>query len=216
MIERDRLLARRGAVGAVYGRLGAGDGPVRWLYDETEGRGSLAIAVRFPAGAAVQPGDRAVVWGAWIPAGEAWEFSAQRFEKLDPGPPDRSPSESGAGAAPSVGPLTVSSGAASPEAVPVSQRTKPGLMRFAVLDAPDRFGDGWTIGDVAEGPPLARLFLPGERRPYGAQAVIARRERWSLDVGAVYEVEIGKFRPPRPGSPLVLQALGAPVRVDAP
>ena len=58
VIDRDRYLARRGQGAVIVGRMG-GDaiapgarGVIRWLIDETEGNGALAVRVVLPVQAA--------------------------------------------------------------------------------------------------------------------------------------------------------------------
>jgi hypothetical protein len=180
---------------------------VLWLYDETEGQGSLAIRVRIEQDLPVAPGDRVALWGAWEPAEGSWNFRADRAEKLTPAE----------ALAPSEPPLRVTDGDPSDYAIPVSQQTKAGLIQFAVVGRPARFGDGWAIADQPKRPEVARLFLPGERRPYGAQTPPTAEEWWPLQVGATYQVEVGRFRPPRAGAgPIVMTAVGPPRRISSP
>ena len=70
VIDRDRYLARRGQGAVIVGRMG-GDaiapgarGVIRWLIDETEGNGALAVRVAL-AGTPPAEGDRVAVRGAW-------------------------------------------------------------------------------------------------------------------------------------------------------
>lgn len=207
VIERDRLLARRHQRGVAFGLLGARDDGAGewWLHDQTEGNGTLAIRVRLPAGLPVETGDRLAVWGAWEPVGERWVFASDRAETL-----------AGGRLSPPPAPFAIASAPApSEDALPVSQRARAGAIVFAIVGRPARFGDGWLVADRRDQPPVARLFLPGERRPYGAQTPPVAGEWWALEVGATYELEIARFRPPRQaGQLLVLQATTPPVRIE--
>lgn len=213
VIQRDRLLGRRGDSGAISGRVVLVGGAL-WLVDETEGAGSLGVPLLVPA-ASVEPdpGARLVAWGAWdaVPiAGETrWAWRAERLALL--APEEAAPGQAGF--------LEVASAEAAPEgAVPVSEAEGDQVILFFVLAPPARLGDAWTIGDGPKGPPTARLFLPGERAPYGGQDLTAPAERWELGRGILHAVRIAPRRRPRPGATAlpVFRAVEAPVAVVSP
>lgn len=192
VIDRAELLARRGDGGAVVGTLVEGEGGLL-LVDDEAGDGALAIRVRAPAGMQVDAPFRALVWGAWIAADGRWLWQATRVARLGPA------------TAPAVPPGLVARPGTAPEgAVAVSRvERRGGAIVFAVVGAPDDIGDGWLVADAPGQTPVARLFLPGEREPYGGQNYLAEGERWQLEIGRQYALEVGRVRRARDGSTIL-------------
>lgn len=216
VIDRWRYLARREQRGAVFGRLGDLDGAYRWLVDETEGAGSLAIRVAIPKATEVAAGDRVVIHGAWrVDAGRKWYWQAERIFRL----PSRERDAEKLASDPYRGlpgqQIRVVESA--PEgAVPVSEMTeRGGGIRFQVVRAPALFGDGWEISDRSDWRPVAILRLPGEHKPYGGQDYMTAEERWHLKKGVGYAVRVHRWRPPRQEGELPeLRATSAPLRIE--
>jgi hypothetical protein len=209
VIDRAAYLERRGQRGAVWGRLADTDDG-RWLIDETEGDGALAIRVALPAWVQIAAGRRAVAWGAWTVDDERrWVWRADRVALV---PGSEEPATPGA----PIGVLAPGVVAAAPDgAVAVSQVAGAGAIVFEVVGAPRRPGDGWQIADGARQPPAALLLLPGEREPYGGQDLLGAGERWSLARGERYTIEVGRFRRPRdPATLPLLRAVSSPRRID--
>lgn len=202
VLERAALLGRRGERGAAYGRIAAADGAT-WLIDETPAARGLGIRLAGSGGAAldVTPGQRVLAFGAWEAVERRWVWKVVRLVAL----------QGGAGEAPalSVEPLPgklVASGAA-PE----------GARTFWVVAAPVRAGDGWTIADAKDGPPVATLLLPGEMlgAPYGGLDYLAPDERWTLARGKPYAAPMSEVQLRRKLPLPVLRASAPPVAVAA-
>lgn len=214
VIDRDRYLARRGQGAVVVGRLGGeaiapgARGSIRWLVDETEGNGSLAIRVALP-GAVPDPGTRLAVRGAWMVDNQRrWYWQADAVTALGtpapPGPPD-------APAPPGHQVI----GAPVPSGYRVVSRARDnGAIVFGVIRAPQAEGEGWLIGDNSFGAPIARLTLPGERASYGGHDLRHDDERWQLKRGVLYWVRIDRVRR-RPNDPLAtMRAVTAPMKLQ--
>lgn len=213
VVARARYLGRRDQAGVVVGRLGgASDGhgrDARWLVDETEGAGALAIRVVVDDRLELAEGQRLVAWGAWwVDDAQRWYWKADRVAGLAPrgdGVP--------AGDAAMPG-LDIAMIPAPPEgAEPVSQRTTPGDILFQVRAVPAEPTDGWEIADRSSDEPVARLLLPGERPSYGAQDYRSPDEHWRLERGVPYVVRVKRFRPSRDGEPILMRAVDAPRRI---
>jgi len=203
VIERARLLARRDARGVLVGRLGGAAGPYRWLVDEDEGAGMLAIRVDLPPYArALGPGSLVQVDGAWVVDGArrwVWRATAVGLAVTAPAaPPPRFPPG-----------LRVELADQPPDGAvpPSSARRRGGAIVFVVVAPPARAGDGWLIADTPGGPPTAWLRLPGERAIYGGQDLRSPEERWPLRVGERYTVEV--LRAGRPRGPQRLRGVRA-------
>jgi hypothetical protein len=204
--SRDRALARRGAHGLVRGRLGEAVDRYRWLIDEDEGEGALAVRALFPAGAVDLPvGARVELEGAWDVDGERHWFWA-----VDSG----LVFEGAAGFEPALAPGLVPATAPAPaDAVAVSALARRGPVRFAVLAPPVKAGDGWAVADVAGGDQVAWLWLPGEGEIYGGQDLRGADEHWALAPGETYWVSARRVRRPlRPDAMAELVATSAPRR----
>ncbi|HWN70484.1 MAG TPA: hypothetical protein VNM90_22745 [Haliangium sp.] len=211
VVERGRYLARRGQQGVVFGRVG---GPVaepssshRWLVDETEGEGALAIRLAFDPLVAVAQGQRVVAWGAWhLDAERRWYWHAERLALLPAA--EGSPTTD-------VERLVIPVIDQAPRsAVPVSRLEGDGEILFEVRGSPRHFTDGRTIADPGDIRAAARLLLPGEQPSYGGQEYRAPDERWQLARDTIYTVAVRRLRrQPADGLP-ILQARGVPRRVD--
>jgi hypothetical protein len=202
VLDRASLLARRGQRGAAYGRVATIDGAT-WLIDETAAARGLGIRIA-GAGAArleLSPGQRVLAFGAWEAVDRRWVWKVERLVALRAAEREM--------AAPAAAPLPgtlVTSGAA-PE----------GARVFWVVAAPVKAGDGWTIADEKDGPPVATLLLPGEMlgAPYGGLDYLAPEERWTLARGKPYAAPVAEV-PLRRKLPLpVLRASAPPVAVAA-
>jgi hypothetical protein len=222
---RSQMLARRGATGAVTGRLGGDAAPgLRWLIDETEGAGALAIRAALPAdGGWIPVGARVVLVGAWeVDEHRRWQLAARSVLVLGGAPP---------AAEPALQPgLRVEQADAAPAgALPPSQLAGIGDLLFSVVAPPAKPGDGWEITDVAAAEPrparraarapvapVARLLLPGERAAYGGQDMLAPDEVWPLERGAVYVVRASRVAPARKGELPLHRALSVPRRIPEP
>lgn len=213
VVERGRYLGRRGRQGVVFGRVGgpvnSADARLRWLVDETEGEGALAIRLGFDPRITVMEGQRLVAWGAWwLDPERRWYWKAERVALLEPG--------DGAMATAPPG-LVIPVLEDPPEgAVPVSQLATGGAILFEIRSVPRAPSDGWEITDPGSARPVARLLLPGEQPSYGAQDYRSPDEHWQLAPGTVYTVPVRQPRRSRSEELPVLQARGIPRRVAAP
>lgn len=203
VLERASLLGRRGERGAAYGRIAEKDGE-SWLIDETPAARGLGIRLAGAGGAALEvtPGQRVLAFGAWEAVERRWVWKVVRLVAL----------QGGGGAAPdalSVEPL--------PGKLLASGAAPEGARTFWVLAAPVRAGDGWTIADAKEGPPVATLLLPGEMlgAPYGGLDYLAADERWTLARGKPYAAPMSEVQLRRKLPLPVLRASAAPVAVAA-
>jgi hypothetical protein len=93
-----------------------------------------------------------------------------------------------------------------------------GARVFWVVAAPAKPGDGWTIADGKDGPPVATLLLPGEAlgAPYGGLDYMAPEERWTLARGKPYAAPMSEVQLRRKLPLPVLRAGAAPVAVPPP
>ncbi len=212
VVERDRFLLRRKQQGVLVGRLGpeaiapGARGVVRWLIDETDGNGALAVRLAL-TGEVPAEGTRIAVRGAWsLDSQRRWYWAVDSMTTLK-----------GAGPAPAVDPPTppglVVAIAPPPSGYRIASRPKDGgVMTFGVIRAPKRPGDGWLVGDNSFSTPAAVLTLPGERDSYGGHDLRQDDERWQLKRGVLYWVRVDKVRR-KPGDDRAwLRALTAPVK----
>ncbi len=177
----------------------------RWLIDETQGSGGLAIRLgqaentRAQRALATLPaGERVLVWGAWtIGKDGAWYWRADNIARLPAVSAahfsSHRPSHLGdwhAGPGFVMGAITVL-----PEgAEPPSRAERARYVVFQVREPLDDLSDGWLIYDPGSDTPSARLLLPGERGPYGAQDYRSKDEHWPLIRGETYVVRMRRWR----------------------
>ncbi len=222
VIDRAQYLARRGQRGVVYGLVGeavpqaavtgAGSGAdaepglaFRWLVDDTEGAGALAI--RASGLGRARPGARVALGGAWaLDLTRRWYWKGEAMTEL-PAVPAPAPSD-----APAPPGLVVGKGDPPAGARPVSQGKDDGVITFTVVGLARFPGDGWKIADELGDAPVAILTLPGERPSYGGHDLRQADERWTLRRGGRYWVRVGRFRRRSPDQPAQLAARGAPVQ----
>jgi hypothetical protein len=211
VVERGQHLARRGQQGVVFGRVGAPvtDTPQRWLIDETEGEGALAIRLGFDPRLVVEEGMRVAAWGAWhLDPQQRWYWQAERMALL-----------SAAGSQPfAVAPgLVIPAIERAPEtAVPVSQLATDGEILFEIRGTPRDPTDGWEIRDPGDLRAVARLVLPGDQPSYGSQDYRGPDEHWRLAPGTLYTVVVRRQRNVRADALPVLYARGIPRQVTTP
>ena len=221
VVDRGRYLARRDQRGAVHGRLGgavdeAAATGLFWLIDETDGAGSLSIRLALPEGIGIADlagHDRLVAWGAWRVDGERrWIWQADKVATLPARAWSVAPDHRAA-----LGHRIVDIATPPERAPPMSERSHlGGYTVFQVVRAADDPADGWEISDDGRKPPLARLYLPGERESYGGQDLRAPAEHWSLQRGQRYVVRLKRFLPAKPGELANVRALDAPRRIAEP
>lgn len=203
VLDRAALLVRRGERGAAYGRVAAVAGGT-WLMDETTTAAGLGIRIAGKGGARldVSPGQRVLAFGGWEADGPRWLWRVERLVALARG--------DAAMPAPAGEPLPgklVAAGAAG-----------EGARTFWVVSSPVKAGDGWTIADARDGPPVATLLLPGEMlgAPYGGLDYRAPEERWTLARGKPYAAPMTEVELRRKLPLPVLRATTPPVAVTAP
>jgi hypothetical protein len=207
VLERHRLLARREQAGILAGLLVEHEGTLH-LVDESVGMGTLAIPVELPTSIRLVAPARVLLWGAWhLDQAKHFVWRATRVETLSP-----------LSSTPEFAPGLVPRDKEAPEApLPVSEVTrKGGRIWFQVHEKQGRVGDGWLVSEGGEGPPVARILLPGEQDSYGDQSRVTDSERWKLKKGHFYWLEIGRFRPPTDGSLPVFRARTPPFRYSEP
>lgn len=213
-IDRRLALQRRGQRAAVWGRVVVSPDSEIYLVDETEGDGSLGARFE-PGSAPVQAGDRVVAFGAWRAEADAlheWVWIADRVLRLAETP---APEPSAYAAA--VPSHAIETLPALPDGALVIESVPPdgGGAFFQVISAPARAGEGWVIAGRSHWPAAARLILPGEREPYGAQDLLSERERWHLEPKISYVVRVARWKKPKnPDELPVLQALSPPKRIE--
>lgn len=207
--DRGRYLGRRRLQGVVYGRLGGSIDGYRWLIDETEGAGALAIRMAVDERIALREGQRLVSWGAWwVDDQQRWYWKAERLAGLAP------PASDTAAGTESTPGLAIVSIPQPPEgAEPVSQRTTPGDILFQICAVPGSPTDGWEIADRSGDAPVALLRLPGERAAYGGQDYRTSDEHWKLEPRVTYTVRVRRFRAARSGELVLMRAVDAPRRI---
>jgi hypothetical protein len=202
VLERASLLARRGQRGAAYGRVARIDGTT-WLIDETPGARGLGIRIGGAGGARLEvaAGRRVLAFGAWEAADRRWVWRVERLVGL----------RAAGGDAPALAVDPV------PGKLLASGAAPEGARVFWVLAAPVKAGDGWTIADEKDGPPVATLLLPGEvlGAPYGGLDYLAPEERWTLARGKPYAAPVTEVQLRRKLPLPVLRASAPPVAVAA-
>ena len=212
VVDRDRYLARRRQQAVLVGRVGGeaiapgARGVVRWLVDETDGNGALAVRIAL-TGPLPAEGSRIAVRGAWtLDSQRRWYWAVETMTSLrSPGPP--------AGVDPPAPPGMVIATAPPPSGYRVVSRPRDGgVVTFGVIKAPRRTGDGWLVGDNSFSAPVALLTLPGERDSYGGHDLRQDDERWQLKRGVLYWVRIDKVRRKPNDERLYLRAITAPVK----
>ena len=204
VLDRAALLFRRGERGAVYGRVAAVAGGT-WLLDESPTAAGLGIRIAGKRGTRLEiaPGQRILAFGAWEADGPRWVWRVERLVALrDTG--------SAAPPAPVGEPL--------PGALVRTGAAGEGARTFWVVAAPVKAGDGWTIADARDGPPVATLLLPGEMlgAPYGGLDYLAAEERWTLARGRPYAAPLSEVQLRRKLPLPVLRATAPPVAVAPP
>lgn len=207
VIERYRLLERHALLGVVHGLVLEDEQPGLFrLVDDTIGQGTLSIPVAFPEELYVEPPVRLVTWGAWqlgaAPEGKSdqWIWKVTRAERLQDEP------------GPAFSPGMFAREKFPPEDLVSASKAlrRGGSIQFTVLDTPRQVGDGWLIADDSKAEATARLLLPGEVESYGSQSRPSSSERWQLQVGQSYWLEIGRFRPASVDALPVYQARTVP------
>ena len=205
--ERYRLLSRRDQSGVVTGLVVEHEGALR-LVDEERGMGVLSIPITIPDSVKLSPPARVVLWGAWeVGEGADFVWRATRVEALSSPP-----------SSPEFSPGLLPRERAAPDDVLLASTISRsgGALAFQVHQREERVGDGWLISDVAGGPPVARLLLPGEEASYGDQSRLTESERWQLKKAGLYWVEIDRFRPPTDGSLPLFRANTPPFGYEPP
>ena len=212
VVDRDRYLLRRKQSGVLVGRLGGeaiapgARGVVRWLIDETDGNGTLAVRLAI-SGPVPADGTRVAVRGAWtLDSQRRWYWAVESMTAL------KGPGPAAAADPPAPPGLVVATGAPPSGYRVVSRPRDGGLVLFGVIRSPKRTGDGWLVGDNSFSAPMAVITLPGERDSYGGHDLRQDDERWDLKRGVLYWVRIDKVRR-KPGDDRTwLRALTAPVK----
>jgi hypothetical protein len=210
VVDRDRYLARRGQRALLAGRVG-GDaiapgarGVVRWLVDESEGNGALAIRMAV-SGKPPDDGARVVVAGAWMLDDQRrWYWQAESISPLG-GPAPEAPPDP-----PAAPGHLIQKGPPPAGNRPISKARDGGVVTFGVIKSPRGEGDGWLVGDDSFSPPIAYLYLPGERPSYGGHELRQPDERWVLKRGVTYWVRIGRVRRRTPTDLARIKATTAP------
>jgi len=210
VVDRARYLERRGQRGIAYGSLGdAATSPYRWLVDDTEGNGALAIRIALPPGQTAASGDRVAVGGAWaVDDTQSWFWRATTVTPL-PALPAIKPKD------PLAQPGHVAAEGELPrDARPISAAKEGELCYFSVVtDPPVLDGEGWLVADSPAGRPYALLNMVGERASFGAQDLREPGERWRLKRGETYWVRIGPVHRHGAEKLATINARTAPVRV---
>ncbi|MBZ0231620.1 MAG: hypothetical protein K8M05_04670, partial [Deltaproteobacteria bacterium] len=182
-------------------------GVVRWLVDETEGNGALAIRMAIAGTKPPAEGDRVAVTGAWtLDDQRRWYWQVASLSPLDDAPP-AAPLDP-----PSPPGHAIQTGSPPAGWKPISKGKDGGIVTFGVIRAPSGEGDGWLVGDDSFGQPFAYLYLPGERPSYGGHDLRQPDERWVLKRGVTYWVRIDRVRRRTPEDLARVKALTAPVK----
>lgn len=213
VVDRDRYLLRRDQKATVTGRVGGeaiapgARGVVRWLIDETEGNGALAIRMAVSGKPPVE-GDRVLVEGAWALDNERkWYWQVLSIAPLS-GPPPPAPPDP-----PSPPGHAIQIGSPPSGYRPVSKARDGGAIVFGVVRTATGEGDGWLIGDDSFSTPQAYLYLPGERPSYGGHDLRQDDERWVLKRGVTYWVRIDRVRRRTPTDLARIKAVTAPQKL---
>ncbi len=213
VVDRDRYLARRGAHASISGRLGGeaiapgAKGTVRWLVDETEGGGALAVRMGV-VGTVPAEGTRVTARGAWaLDDQRRWYWQVESLAPQDgpaPAPLPDPPAPPGHQIRTSLPPSGYRS---------VAKPVDGGVITFGVIRSSTADGDGWLIGTDSFSQPAAMLFLPGERASYGGHDLRQPDERWQLKRGVLYWVRIERVRRRSPDALPTIRAVTGPVKL---
>jgi hypothetical protein len=211
VVDRDRYLLRRNQQAVIAGRVGGeaiapgARGAVRWLVDESEGNGALAVRIADTGTKPPAEGDRVAVAGAWTLDNERrWYWQVASLSPLEDPAPATPPDP------PSAPGHTNGTGAPPAGWKPISKGRDGGVVTFGVIRAPSGEGDGWLVGDDSFGTPFAYLYLPGERSSYGGHDLRQADERWLLKRGVTYWVRIDRIRRRTPEDLARIKATTAP------
>jgi hypothetical protein len=182
--------------------------PYRWLIDDSDGNGALAVRVALGT-AKAKAGDRIAVRGAWaLDDQRRWFWRAEQVSPLPAAPASKLKE------APVAPGHEVSAGPLPPGARTISLAKDNDVVYFQVVGPPPAVdGDGWKVADELGNPPVALLNLPGERATYGGQDMRAADERWTLRRGVTYWVRIGAIHRHGADKPATINARTAPIRV---
>jgi hypothetical protein len=199
--------------GALTAPVDAGliESPYRWLVDDTDGNGTLAIRVALGAKAAtVKVGDRVALGGAWaLDVDRHWFWKVDAISPLPPAAP--SDLKEPPAAAPTH---VIANGELPPGARTISLARDNDAVYFQIVGpTPTDDAEGWEVADQLGNPTFATLSLPGERPSYGGQDMRAPDEHWSLRRGQTYWVRIGKLHKHGADKPMTINARTAPIRV---
>jgi hypothetical protein len=212
VVDRDRYLARRNQEAVIAGRVGdeaiapGARGVVRWLVDETEGNGALAVRIAVTGSKVPTEGDRVAATGAWALDNERhWYWQVRSLAPLTDPAPATPPDP------PSVPGHQIGTGAPPSGWKPISKGKDGGIVTFGVVRTATGEGDGWLVGDDSFSPPFAYLYLPGERPSYGGHDLRQPDERWVLKRGVTYWVRIDRIRRRTPEDLARIKATTAPV-----
>ncbi|HUS67868.1 MAG TPA: hypothetical protein VMZ28_25205 [Kofleriaceae bacterium] len=200
VLERGRLLARRGERGAVFGRVGPTAGGVTWLVDESDTARGLGIRVTTTSGGEfpAKAGERVLAHGAWTTtADRRWVFAAERLVRL----------------ASAEGPAPTGESFLPGELIRAGE-PREGDRELVVVSAPSKPGDGWGIADKKGAPATEVLLLPGEAAIYGGLDFLAPDERWQLEVGKRYAAPVVPIKTVRKPPLPLLRATAAPVALQ--
>ena len=218
VLDRGRLLGRRGERGAAIGRVGPVVDGSRWLIDESEEARGLGIRLAAPGEDSALPledGQRVLAAGAWtVDAERRWVWQVERLIELPARAAPAGPTPATAGAA-----GTDDGEARRPLPADLIRRAEEvpeGARELVVVAAPVKPGDGWEVAEAPGAPASALLRLPGEGSPYGGQDYLAADERWRLEPGKRYAVRVIEPRRTRKGALPLLRAAAPPVRLPDP
>lgn len=211
VVDRDRYLLRRNQQAVIAGRVGGeaiapgARGVVRWLVDESEGAGALAVRIAIAGTKPPAEGDRIAVAGAWaLDDQRRWYWQVASLSPIEDPAPTAPPDQ------PSAPGHVVGTGAPPTGWKPISKGKDGGVVTFGVIRAPTGEGDGWLVGDDSFGAPFAYLYLPGERPSYGGHDLRHADERWVLKRGVTYWVRIDRIRRRTPEDLARIKATTAP------
>lgn len=213
VVDRDRYLLRRNQQAVIAGRVGGeaiapgARGVVRWLVDESEGNGSLAVRIAVTSNKPPAEGDRIAVAGAWaLDDQRRWYWQVASLSPLEDPPPSAPPDP------PSSPGHVIATGSPPSGWKPISKARDGGIVTFGVVRTPSGEGDGWLVGDDSFSTPFAYLYLPGERPSYGGHDLRQPDERWVLKRGVTYWVRIDRVRRRTPEDLARIKATTAPVK----
>ncbi len=211
VVDRGDYLARRGKRGILFGRLGDPVGKYRWFIDEEEGAGALGVRLAATNMAALERGERLVVWGAWhVDEERHWYWKAERLEKLEPRQLDL---PEGVESMPGHQIVEIPKRPrGSIRVADIEEAREERDIVFEVCKTPKDPSDGWTISNRTKWKAVARLHLPGERATYGAQDLRSPGEHWRLERNTRYTVRVKPFWKPKKGLTRMI-AVNAPRKI---